>query len=142
MVRFTGVTPILHVASMEASLAYYVDILGFERQWGDESFGCVRRGDVSVMLCQGEQGRPGTWLYISVDDADALHRELLPRGAFIRTPPTNYPWGARELHVTDPDGHVLRFGSDALPGEPPGDWIDSEGVRWTPEPDGSWRKAP
>ena len=59
----------------------------------------------------------------------------------MRHPPTNYPWGARELQVTDPDGHVLRFGSDAVPGEPLGDWLDGDGVRWVPQPDGTWRAA-
>ena len=27
----------------------------------------------------------------------------------IKAPPKNYPWGDRELLVTDPDGHVIRF---------------------------------
>ena len=32
-VEFEGVVPILRVADLEASLAYYADVLGFERQW-------------------------------------------------------------------------------------------------------------
>jgi uncharacterized glyoxalase superfamily protein PhnB len=34
-------------------------------------------------------------------------------GAIIRQPPTNFPWGVREMNVEDPDGHRLRIGSDA-----------------------------
>jgi len=36
---------------------------------------------------------------------------------------------------------VLRFGSDAVAGEPIGDWLDGDGVRWSWQPDGSWRPA-
>ena len=34
-----------------------------------------------------------------------------PRGAPIRLPPTNFSW-ALEIQVEDPDGNVLRFGSE------------------------------
>ncbi len=136
-----GATPILRVASLAASLRYYIDVMGFAMAWGDESFACVGRDDASLMLCEGDQGSPGTWVYLGVSDADALHDELRARGAAIRVPPTNYPWGAREVHVTDPDGHVLRFGSEARAGEPLGAWLDGRGRRWLPGPDGGWRSA-
>lgn len=134
-------TPILRVARLDVSLAYYEDVLGFGLSFRDGGFACVCRGEASLMLSEGAQGQPGTWLYLGVSDADALQDELRSRGATIRHPPTNYPWGARELHVTDPDGHVLRFGADARPGEPLGEWLDEEGVRWSPQPDGSWRRV-
>ena len=34
------------------------------------------------------------------------------RGAIIREPPTDYPWGVREMNVEDLDGHRLRIGGD------------------------------
>lgn len=138
--EFEGATPILRVADFDASVAYYVDSLGFELAWSDGQFGCVRRGDAALMLCEGSQGHAGTWVYVSVSDADALYDEILARGATVRHPPTNFPWGSRELHVFDPDGHVLRFGSEARSGEPIGTWLDEEGVRWQHQPDGSWRR--
>ena len=140
-VTFGRCTPILRVADLDTSLAYYTLVLGFELDWRDRGFAQVARGDAPLMLCQGDQGHPGSWVYVGVSDADALHAELQARGALVRHPPTNYPWGARELHVTDPDGNVLRFGSDAVEGEPVGDWIDGVGMRWIPQPDGSWRSA-
>ena len=140
-VRFGEANPILRVADLDRSLAYYVDALGFDLQWRYDDFASVCRGDTSLMLCEGSQGQPGTWVYVGVSDADALHDELRARGATIRHPPRNFPWGSRELHVFDPDGHVLRLGADADPGEPLGDWMDEAGVSWTPHPDGSWRRA-
>ena len=140
-VEVEGATPILRVASLRASLAYYVDALGFAREWSDGNFGCVRRGRAALMLCEGEQGHRGGWVWIGVSDASALHEELASRGALIRHPPTNYPWGSREVHVSDPDGNVLRFGSDLAEGEPFGEWLDGKGVRWMPQADGSWRRV-
>lgn len=141
MVEFEGTTPILRVADYDASVAWYVDVLGFELQWGDGTFGCVRRGAASLMLCEGSQGCAATWVWVGVSDADALHDELRARGASIRHPPTNFPWGSRELHVFDPDGHVLRFGAENRPGEPLGPWLDEAGVRWLPQLDGSWKRV-
>jgi hypothetical protein len=41
------------------------------------------------------------------DDFTCVSRD----GASILQPPENFPW-ALEMKVGDPDGHVLRFGSD------------------------------
>jgi catechol 2,3-dioxygenase-like lactoylglutathione lyase family enzyme len=139
--EFGHVTPILRVSNIEASLAYYVDALGFALEWRDSQLGSVRRGKASLMLCEGDQGHAGSWVWVAVGDADAAYQELRTRGASIRHPPTNFPWGSRELQVLDPDGNVLRLGSDLLPHEPNGEWLDAEGVRWIPQPGGGWRPA-
>ena len=131
--------PILPVADLDASIVYYVERLGFELEWQAESMASVGRDRASIMLNRGEQGHAGTWLWTPVSDVDALYEELVRRGAMLRHPPTNYPWGSRECQVSDPDGHVLRFGSDLKPGEPMGVWLDPKGRRWAPEPDGGWR---
>jgi len=57
------------------------------------------------------QGRGGAWIWIGVEDVEKLHEEYKARGVAIRLPPTNYPW-ALEMHVEDPDGNVIRFGSE------------------------------
>ena len=133
--------PILRVASLDASVDYYVTCLGFEREWRSQGMASVRRDGASLMLCEGDQGHPGSWLWISVTDVDALYAELAGRGARLRHSPANYPWGSRECQVIDLDDHVLRFGADLLEGAPMGDWLDGSGRRWLPEPDGSWRSA-
>lgn len=140
-ISFSGTTPILRVADFEASVEHYTRVLGFELAWSVGPFGSVRRGDAALMLCEGSQGHPGTWVYVDVSDSDALHEELAARGARIRVPPTNYPWGRRELHVFDLDGHVLRLGAPARPGDPIGEWLDEDGVRWAPRPDGGWDRV-
>jgi catechol 2,3-dioxygenase-like lactoylglutathione lyase family enzyme len=136
-----GVTPILRVESLDASVSYYVEQLGFSLQWRSGMVASVARDRTSLMLCEGDQGRAGTWVWIAATDVDALYAELRDRGARLRHPPANYPWGSRECQVMDPDGHVLRFGADLKLGEPFGDWVDGKGTRWLPQADGQWRAA-
>ncbi|WP_298162862.1 glyoxalase superfamily protein [Brevundimonas sp.] len=139
-VTFGRTTPILRVADQERALAYYKDVLGFTQEWGDQYSASVRRGEAVLMLATGDQGGGEGWLYVGVDDVDALRDEIAPRGAIVRTGPANYPWGARELHIEDTEGNVLRFGSDAT-GEPDGDWIDAKGTRWVYKAEGRWQPA-
>lgn len=114
-VRFECVVPILSVKSVRESLRFYEEVLGFGRDWGgDEAYpdyASVSRGGKGVMLSEGGQGGPGTWVWFGVDDARRLYAEYTSRGAKIVLPPTNYPW-ALEFRVEDPDRHVLRFGSE------------------------------
>ncbi|MEM8781217.1 MAG: glyoxalase superfamily protein [Planctomycetota bacterium] len=116
---FRTVMPILRIADLQRSLDYYTQKLGFGLAWRVEGFASVQRHDVTIFLCQGEQGHAGTWLFVVVEDVDALHAELRQRGATIRQEPTNFPWGSREMNVEDPDGHRLRLASDAT-GDPDG----------------------
>jgi len=117
--RVENVTPILYVADMQASLAFYVDVLGFEKaDWGDDNFTSVNRDNTGLYLCKGAQGLPGTWIWIGFGgDIFELHEQLRSKGVTIRLPPTNYSW-AYEMQVLDPDGHILRFGTDPDDKEP------------------------
>jgi len=67
-----------------------------------------------------------------------LLQEYRRSGARIRDAPTNYPW-AYEMQVEDLDGNVLRLGSDSKENEPAGEWLDMQGKRWVPIPEGGWR---
>ena len=109
---FEHADPILRVADMARSLRYYVDVLGFTNaEWGGDDFTCVSRDGANIYLCEGDQGHPGTWVWVGVGDVDALFEEYSKAGATILHPPEHFPW-ATEMKVSDPDGHVLRFGSD------------------------------
>jgi catechol 2,3-dioxygenase-like lactoylglutathione lyase family enzyme len=108
--------PILNVRDLKASQRYYRDVLGFKVDWEDgepSDFGSVSRGHGVLFMCQQCQGQPGAWVMLFAQDVDRLHREFVAKQALIRMPPRNMPWGLRELHVTDPDGHVLRFATSS-----------------------------
>ena len=116
-VPFEGSSPILRVENMQAALRFYVDGLGFKNAaWGNDDFTSITRDQACIYLCRGNQGRGGAWAWIGVEDAEKLHEELKTRGVAIRMAPTNYSW-ALEMQVEDPDGNVLRLGSEPT-GEP------------------------
>jgi catechol 2,3-dioxygenase-like lactoylglutathione lyase family enzyme len=122
--------PILRVADLAVSLHYYTNALGFSLQWQAGNFASVGRGKCSLMLTEDEQGHAGTWLWVPAEDVELLHAEWLRSGAKIRQGPTNFPWGSLEIQVTDPDGHILRFGSDGKKDMPIGPWMDADGKLW------------
>ena len=117
--RMECLNPILYVKDMETSLAFYVDVLGFKKaEWGDDTFTSVNRDNTGIYLCKGAQGAPGTWVWMGFGgDIFTLHQMLLSNGVKIKLPPTNFSW-AYEMQVLDPDGHVLRFGTDPDCNEP------------------------
>jgi len=140
-VTFGGGNPILRVGSLAASIEYYVRVLGFKLDWeGPGAFASVTRGRFHLFLAEGDQGNPGSWVWIGVSDAAALLEEYRATGAKIRHPPTNYSW-AYEMQVEDIDGNVLRLGSDPKTGQPFGEWLDMRGDAWVASPDGGWTRV-
>lgn len=114
------IIPILSVKDLAASLDFYLRVLGFSLHWGgnpDDLMASVSRDNRSIMLCQGGQGHSGTWVWIGVTDVRPEYTSLKAGGAKIVMEPTNHSW-ALEFRVEDPDGHVLRFGSEPDPNLP------------------------
>jgi len=112
-VKIENTIPILRVIDLDASLDYYVNVLGFKQDWCFEGMAGVSRDSSSLYLCQGEQGNVGGWVWVGCEDARLIYEEFTTSGAKIREVPTNYPW-ALETKIEDPDGNVLRFGSTPL----------------------------
>ena len=136
-VGFEGVNPILRVENVAASIDYYVQKLGFKVDWQTPIFASVSRGRCGIFLSQGDQGHFGSWVWIGVQDAEALLAEYQAKGAKIRHPPTNYNW-AYEMQVEDLDGNILRMGSEQKPDQPIGEWLDMDGGRWI-QSEGVWK---
>ena len=138
---FGGVTPILRVQSLTTSIDYYVAVLGFKVDWHEPGImASVSRDRCSLMLCEGDQGNPGSWVWIGVGDVEILFAEYRTKGAKVRHPPTNYPW-ACEMQIEDPDGHVLRLGSEPIKDRPFGEWRDMHGDLWKMTAEGGWARV-
>ncbi len=128
--------PILRVRSLQASLDYYVNVLGFKVDWQAPGvIASVSRDQCCVFLCEGDQGHAGGWIWVGVGDIEPLCAELRAKGAKIRHPPTNH-WWAYEMQIEDPDGNVLRIGSERRQDRPDGEWLDMRGNRWVGPPGG------
>jgi predicted enzyme related to lactoylglutathione lyase len=134
--HFGGITPVFSVRDLRASVEYYVKALGFKLDFL-ESIASVSRDRCAIFLVQGDQGNPGSWAWVGVDDVGAVHQEYKASGAKIRQPPTNFSW-ACEMQVEDPDGNVLRIGSAPKAGVPQGPWCDMRGDLWHLTPAGKW----
>lgn len=139
-VGFEGINPILRVSDLSASLDYYVAKLGFKIDWQAAFFASVSRGKCHIFLSVGDQGHLGSWVWIGVEDAEALFGEYQASGARVRNPPTNYEW-AYEMQIEDLDGNVLRLGSEQKTDQSEGEWLDMRGERWAKSSDGEWRRV-
>src|ERR1041384_515922 len=104
--RIHDVRCVLAVRNLKESTDYWMNVLGFRRDFGDGSDGWsfLSRDGFKVMLgeCPGEPnaselGDHSYFAYALVDDVDALHRDLAQRGAQMLSAPEDKPWGLREF---------------------------------------------
>jgi uncharacterized glyoxalase superfamily protein PhnB len=116
--RFPQAVPEIPVTSVVAAARYYVDVLGFTLDWGDdaEGIGGVSQGDCRLFLSnapfragRGPNSPAIVWLNVnSRGDVDALFERWHAAGATILHGVEDKPWKLREFTVTDPDGNQLR----------------------------------
>ncbi len=111
---------VLAVPDLNASAAYFRDVLGFQVHWEDApEWRLLKRDGVRVMLghCPNDP-RPAdlgshNWFgYLNVDDVDALYAEITGRGATCSAP-ADATYGMREIVVTTSDGHRIVFGQES-----------------------------
>jgi catechol 2,3-dioxygenase-like lactoylglutathione lyase family enzyme len=112
-------TTVFTVTNVMESAAYYRDKLGFDVafQYGDPTF-CVGlcSGAVTLHLIAAAKAPrpPGHGaVSISVDDVDALHPDLVKRGAKVLKAPKDYDYGLRDFDVADLDGNMIFFGMES-----------------------------
>jgi catechol 2,3-dioxygenase-like lactoylglutathione lyase family enzyme len=121
MTQFVKTRHILAVHNLRVSTEFYINVLGFQRDFGDESDGWswLSRDGFAVGLGRCPESLPADALgdhsyfaYVTVTDVDALFIELAGRGAKTHASPVTKPWGMREFALTTPDGHRLTFGQE------------------------------
>ena len=112
--------PSFTVNDIEASLAFYRDVLGFtvSKRWDDGGtlMGVeMVAGQVTFMLGQDDwkKGRDrqkgqGFRLYCdTVQDIDALAARIQEKGGTLDHEPRDEEWGMRALTIDDPDGFKI-----------------------------------
>jgi len=113
MMKIESVIPILYSDNIVRSIQYYTEVLGFDEKWtcGEPpDFDAAIIGDTTILFCKGDQGHPGTWLALNVENVDEYYEAIKAKGAVILSEPDTKPWFMREMLVKDPDGHILRVG--------------------------------
>ena len=103
--------PVLFVSDLSRSLHFYLDQLGFVKNWHSEDGSgtvCqVTRSDCEIILCQDAARHDKARLFISLtaDGLQDFQRELAERSV----PTKKTWWGYDTIQVTDPDGNELLF---------------------------------
>jgi uncharacterized glyoxalase superfamily protein PhnB len=123
--RFTGLAPVLLAPDVAEALDYYRDVLGFEVEpYAGEprAYGYATRDGTHVHIAHAHHCRPNSDLvtdlfdvYIWVDDVEAVHDELVERGAALIHPPIDREYGLREIRVRELNGYVLGIGQPLEP---------------------------
>lgn len=111
-----GSATTFHVSSLEASLKYYTETLGFTERFRFGDYAGVAHGEVQIHLSgpaatNKKQLGQGS-LYIFCDDCDAYHAKVAAKGAIIQAPPKDYDYGMRDFVTEDPDGNLVTFGQE------------------------------
>ena len=127
--------PFFWIASMDESLRFYVDGLGFRmtKNWivgGKVRWCWLELGRTAIMLQQNSpgkapEGKPGVGVSIcyQCEDALAIYRKAMSRGITVQRPFVgNGMWVAQ---MNDPDGYNLSFQSAT---DAPEESVLSEGV--------------
>lgn len=122
-----GLTPLIQVFDMPASIAFYRDILGFKVEMQSRpgehfDWALLRMGEASLMLntaYEAEHRPPSpdptrkafhgdTALYFFCADLDEAYAYLVSKGVLAKAPVTR-DYGMRQLYFADPDGYGLCF---------------------------------
>jgi catechol 2,3-dioxygenase-like lactoylglutathione lyase family enzyme len=110
------VIPTLRMTDEARSRAFYVDGLGFQVDWTHRFAPHLpillqlSRDGMIVYLSQHVMDCAlGGLVHLFVDSVDDWHARLERGGVAIELPPTDQPWGVREMHLVDPDGNRLRI---------------------------------
>jgi len=122
-VNTTKLTPILTVDEIEPCLPFWVDRLGFTKTTEvphEDRLGFVilEKAGIEVMYqtmasvtadlpALASLPRGGSILFIEVDDIDAIQAAMA--GADIVVPRRSTFYGAEEIFVREPGGHIVGF---------------------------------
>ncbi len=127
---FYGLQPVLEVADVPATAAWYRDVLGFTLDFVDMARGGHARVSIGGeggkspqrMRFTGYRRRHGTeptnagYTYIHCVNIAELYTEYRQRGVAIRPAfmdgPVKQPWGLREFEIEDCNGHILVFAQE------------------------------
>ena len=110
--QFVQGSAVLHVPDIKATATYYRDVLGFNWDFGDETYSVVWRDNAAIHFAEGETVPTGVHVFLWVRDVDECHRQMAERGAEIVVPIGDRPYSMRDFAIRDPNGIDLIFGQD------------------------------
>ena len=116
----------LTVNDLQASLAWYCDVVGFTVGKQHERDGAVRAvelkaGVVRLLIGQDDfakgkdrvKGAGFSLQFTTAQAIDDVAMRVKDAGGTLLSEPMDMPWGARVFRVKDPDGFILVISSEA-----------------------------
>jgi uncharacterized glyoxalase superfamily protein PhnB len=111
---------VLAVLDLEASAAFYRDVLGFEiHEIGDPGWRMFVRDACRIMAGHCPDATPphdlgdhSYFAYFVVDDVDDYYASVTAKGVELIKPLRDEPWGMREFGLRTLDGHRIMIGQD------------------------------
>src|SRR5450432_3479847 len=100
---------IFHVSSVESSIEYYTNVLGFSVDFRYNDLAGLEYETVLIYLSGPRQdtkraiGQGG--IYIFCDEVDQYFTDIRLKGALIEISIDDRPYGMRDFAITDPDGN-------------------------------------
>jgi catechol 2,3-dioxygenase-like lactoylglutathione lyase family enzyme len=111
----TEIHPKLPMRNPQATIAYYVDKLGFTLSADYGDYLLMKKDAIEIHFFAFKALNPLEnygQVYIRTFDIDALYKFYLEKGVEIHpnAPLQKKPWGQREFSLLDPDNNLLTFG--------------------------------
>src|SRR5215216_7939051 len=107
--QFVQGAPVLHVANVQTTAAFYRNVLGFKWDFGDDTYAVVWRDNSAIHFVRDDATPTGIHLFQWVKDVDAYYREIVDRRADVAKEPADQPYGIREFGVHDINGVGIVF---------------------------------
>ncbi len=113
---------ILYVSDLDASIAFYRDVLGLPHRFTDAGY--AEFGTEAPRFALYERRRaewitggpvapgPAAEIVLLVADVDAETARLTAYGVRVLSGPADRPWGHRTVHLADPDGFVVELAQE------------------------------
>ena len=124
-----GVVAQLRTTDLASSIRFYTDTLGLALEFQYQDFYAgIRAGSQVFHLKLVDDADPSVkyvddgdhfHLYLRVDDATEVAKELERKGLRLAKPVTDTPWGTREFAIKDDQGHTLYMGENLARGTVP-----------------------
>jgi catechol 2,3-dioxygenase-like lactoylglutathione lyase family enzyme len=113
--KFYSSIPVLQVKTIDAALAFYVDVLGFTVDFKMRDYAGIHLGKASIYLCSHNfHERPigGGAVTLVCNDIDPYYNKLVENKVPIKFGAGERRYGMKDFAITDPDGNVLTIGCE------------------------------
>ena len=118
LTHFPQAVPEIPVSNVDKAAEYYVKVLGFAFNWGNDEggIGGISQGNCRMFLTnadfrQQRANRAPVVIWLNLDnkqEVDELYQRWKEAGATVLAAPEDKPWHLREFMAADPDGNQLR----------------------------------